>query len=586
MGAHYRSLQFKSENREAVAASAESLIKEHDGRMLVGPCINGWIGLYPDDAASSETLAAKISESLKVYALDLSVHDSDIFFYNFYLNGRLIDEYSSSPDYFEKVSSTEHERLKGKPEVFRELLGSNDKLAELQGLLAANRKDGFTFEEARLEKLASLLGIKNTSASYDYLTNGEWDGIKGRKQFVHVPDLTVEKTAAKMAAAAVRTEIKRLKKEGVLCFEALPSPKDKLAHSEPAWDPINGGVLYSWTRYSVIPRKSGFFCVSPPWKSQVEMPEFQMTNAPQDLLFSRTGKWFAYSDGQLRLWDWRERKMLDINIQNSSPKQFSHDEKLLLCRNDQGFVIVSMETREALKTISIENRSTQFLAWHPAGRFIVIQSRLDQIGLLDLETGKVAKVLYLGTITDWSELFAMFSDAVPKTGLSKEQLDEMRQGFIKGSNAAFTMKFSSDGRLLFSATNRGLNVLEWDKVLNAEKSTPPPLLVTSPVPLQPPMSLAGEEYLNYIYDVVFDEEQKRLLFAGIEGVIRFLDLTDGSTGVLLQPPQTNNIRRLHLSPDREFICCYCTPPYDDRNKKPNRIQIWNYRLLRSAVGLD
>jgi hypothetical protein len=163
----------------------------------------------------------------------------------------------------------------------------------------------------------------------------------------------------------------------------------------------------------------------------------------------------------------------------------------------------------------------------------------------------------------------------------------MADGLIRGSDQYFNCKFSRDGRLLFCATTRGLHVLEWDKVLTAEKTTPAPLYSASPMPLESPMK-PGEQkdYQNYVYDVAYDEQANRLLFGGIEGAIRYFNLSENKTGVLLKPPGRESICRLQLSPDREHICCYCTPPFDDRNRKPQCIRVWNYRLIRKAAGLD
>jgi hypothetical protein len=123
--------------------------------------------------------------------------------------------------------------------------------------------------------------------------------------------------------------------------------------------------------------------------------------------------------------------------------------------------------------------------------------------------------------------------------------------------------------------------------LAAEKSTPAPVFAASPMPLESPLKRSEQrDYVNFIYDVEFDQMRNRLLFGGIEGTIRFFNLNDGSTGILLKPPGTNSIWRLMLSPNREHICCVCTPSTEDRNKKPNRIQVWNYQVLRNAAGLD
>jgi len=588
MGAHYRSLQIKCENRDAVIAAAENLVTAHNGRLFIGSKINGWTGLYLDNSAPTEAFAIAFAKQLNASVLDLMVHDSDIFIYNFYRGDQLIDEYSSRPDYFEEVSVAEHQRLKGKPEVFRNLVDSDNKLAELGSLLTTHDDEEFVFEENRLEKFAELLGIENTLTSYEYLTRGEWDGINGRKQFVHIPDLTAGKTAAKAASADLRAEIKRLKKEGILCFESLPPGKHAILLGEAIFDPLRGGILFNWGSYASNPVEPRLFYAKPPWTSEPEAVEIPASSAfPNNLVFSRTGKWFAYFDGQLRLWDWPERRLIEGANVHSSPIQFSADEKWLLCRNQQGFDVFSIERKQIIQSGSTGTQPPHFLAWHPSGRFVVTRHRQDQLGLIDLDAGKLVKVLYSGTISDWSNLSAIFSGTLKQAGISEEQLGEMKQGFIKGSDEPFSLKFSPDGRLLFCATTRGLRVLEWDKVLAAEKSTPAPLFAASPMPLESPLKPAEQrDYINFIYDVAFDEKRNRLLFCGIEGTVRFFNLNDSSTGILLKPPGKDYIWRLQLSADREFICCFCTPPSDDRNNKPNRIRVWNYRLLRTATGLD
>ncbi len=266
------------------------------------------------------------------------------------------------------------------------------------------------------------------------------------------------------------------------------------------------------------------------------------------------------------------------------PVHFSFDEKWLLCQTQQGFEVFSLETKSITQRIPAH---PNFLAWHPSGRFLVTRPRQDQLGLIDLNVGKLIRVLYSGTVTDWSNLASVFSGELEKAGIPDEQLNEMKRGFIRGSDEPFSVKFSSDGRLLFCATTRGLRVLEWDKVLAAEKTTPPPLYTTSPAPLESPMKPHEQnDYVNYVYDVAVDETRGRVLFCGIEGTIRYFNLNDSSTGVLFKPPGRDSIWRLQLSADREFICCHCTPALDDRNKKPQRIQVWNYRRLAAAASLD
>ena len=169
----------------------------------------------------------------------------------------------------------------------------------------------------------------------------------------------------------------------------------------------------------------------------------------------------------------------------------------------------SIETRQTVATLATH---PHFLAWHPAGRFIVTRFQQEQIGLIDLEAGKVVKTLYFGAICDWSHLSEIFSGTLEKAGLSEAQLVGMKKGIRSADPLNLSIATSPDGRLLFCATTRGMCVLEWDKVLAAEKTTPAPLCAAAPMPLESPMKpVEQKDYQNYVYDVDYDEKQNRLL---------------------------------------------------------------------------
>ncbi len=586
MGAHYRSIQIRSTNRDVVLAALERFVQASKARVLVGPELSGWIGVYlSDEASGSDDCAAALAKQCDTSVLDLMVHHSDVFFYRLFRGAEFVDEYCSDPDHFEEVDAAEHERLKGKPEVFRDFLSGDKQLAQLKSLLAASHDGEFLFEENRLEKFAALLGIKNSLSSYEYLTRGESHGIEGRKQFIHFPDLTAEKAAKKAAAANLRAETKKLKQDGILCFESLPPGKGTHMQGCATFDPLRGGILFKWGYPAAGSNGSNLFWIKPPWTGEPEPVEL-IPNLPieGDPIFSQSGKWFAGSDKQLRVWNWPERKLVEGVSANGLPVHFSPDEKLLLYQTRQGFEVFSLETKTSLLKVAA---NPHFLAWHPSGKFILTKPRQDQIAIIDLELGRQIKVLYSGEVTDHSALAPIFSGTLKQAGISDDQLADWSQGFIRGSDEPFSLKFSLDGSLLFCATTRGLRVLDWDKVLAAERATPSPRFSASPAPLESPLKPSeARDYINFIYDVVLDQSRNRLLFCGVEGALRYFNLADSKTGVLFKPPGASSIWRLQLSPDREFICCFCTPSIDDRNKKSNSIRVWNYQRLCAAAGLD
>ena len=57
-------------------------------------------------------------------------------------------------------------------------------------------KKSMTFEgEDASEQFAGLLNLPNAMTAYEYLQDGERDGIEKWKQFIHVPDLAPEREA-------------------------------------------------------------------------------------------------------------------------------------------------------------------------------------------------------------------------------------------------------------------------------------------------------------------------------------------------------------------------------------------------------
>ena len=576
MGSHYISIHVRHADQRAVVGAVEMLVRKNEhGRVLVGPALNGWVGVYPNDALLTEEFSSTLSAGLSTAVLIMDLHDSSLILYNHFHSGKLVDEYSSDPDYFKEVSPADHERLKGRPGLFGTLVDSHRKVQRIASLLARERA---VFEDERFEELAKLLGIQNASTSYDYLTHGDAHRITRRKEFIHVPNLTSEKAAAKAARAAVRAELKRLKALGVLCLDL--KPKTFPGAMQVAFEPLKGGLLLNLIALRPEPGHKVFH-LKPPWADEPEPLDLGPGAAPSSLVFSCSGKWLASHDGQMRVWDWRERKLLAITQTGFWPVQFSPDENLLLCRSENGFTVLSLQTGETLRSAPASASHPDTVAWHPDCRFVVIRPRQDQLGIVDLDEGQMIKVLYSGKVQDLSTLASLFSGTLTEAGFSERVVGSIAQQFIHGSDEPFNVRFSRDGRLLFCATTRGLRILEWEKVLEAEKATPPPLYATSPLKLgSPPINDHEAHYTDFTYDLALDEAVNRVLFSDIQGTVWFLNLDDKRSGALLKPPEKNSTWRILLSPDRQHLCCMST----EGNDKNGRIQVWNYQKLLETAG--
>lgn len=191
MGGFYGSVQIRSDDRDAVRTALEQLAKEQR-KFLLGPPLNGWIGVYPDGGGQDLGVASELARRLKVELIAMLVHDDDIFAYEYYRDGHRVDQYNSIPDYFgEGVSEQERRELSGRPETFAHLASDPEKFARVRERLAAQADQPDVFVSDLMQEFADALGIRNALTSYEYLhDNEETDDIEGWEEFLHIPDET------------------------------------------------------------------------------------------------------------------------------------------------------------------------------------------------------------------------------------------------------------------------------------------------------------------------------------------------------------------------------------------------------------
>jgi hypothetical protein len=147
---------------------------------------------YPSREQDRKTAEA-IQKKLKCEVLYTLVHDSDIFCYDYYRDGKLVDEFNSRPDYFEKVSARKRQSLHGKPEELRGTLRQPSDESKLRRLLMSDGDDR-PDAHALLEGFAGLLDLPNAATCYGGLMSGyQDDEIERRVEFVHIPDLAPER---------------------------------------------------------------------------------------------------------------------------------------------------------------------------------------------------------------------------------------------------------------------------------------------------------------------------------------------------------------------------------------------------------
>jgi hypothetical protein len=576
-------------------------------RFLVAPAIGGWVTIFPEhngqDAAVSEALAAKLSSKTLIHCL---VHDDDVFAYWLFESGRIVDAYNSCPDYFGDPNPPPRG---GNAEALRHLLIDPTRVSECQGLLDADR---FDFELERQDRFAALLGLPNTAFAYEYLQGGERQGVQRWKEFVHIPDPAPEKAARRAGAAQERAELKRLHREGVLLVnEVAEKSRSKHSAKAPLWavDPATSAVVLTWQDcfYGEVSPPE-WQCFSPPHWGAEKWDGLEVERST-GLQFSSVGSWFvtqSHDRSQIEIWNGRNKRLLTKRrfTGTITGMTFAADENWL-------FVVVHNQApltqlhRLALKpgledaVLSDEILHFQVIAPHPGGQLLAVVDNFGVLLVLDVQKMRIINQVWIketnpvlpedlreGIISHAIEAF----EGVLNTHLSPRDLELHRQGSARHflpKDSIFTCCFSSDGNWLFCGTNSGLCCLDWNTVVRCAEMQPVPVKLF--VEAEPVTSERGDGAApahRLVYAIVFDAQQKRVLFAGLEGKISFVELNDARSGNLLVVPGRLPLIHLALTSDRSALVATGDRRVA-RSKKPEPpcFQIWSYPALCRMAGV-
>lgn len=148
---------------------------------MVGPAMGGWVGLYDSkmenqDESMGEAVVKELSRRLKSTAITFLVHDGDILSYRVAVNGKVVDQFNSIPDYFdEDVPDRVRAALRGNPGLLAQACGKPEAEAQLQALLAEPSHEAYEL----LETLSAVLGLENACVGFDHLRDSDqgWDAL-------------------------------------------------------------------------------------------------------------------------------------------------------------------------------------------------------------------------------------------------------------------------------------------------------------------------------------------------------------------------------------------------------------------------
>ena len=446
---------------------------------------------------------------------------------------------------------------------------------ELKKILEANRRP---FEHKRLEKFANLLGIPNAVTSYEYLQNGERDGIQQWKQFVHIPDLTAKRAAAKAAKAQIKAEWKRLLKEGPLVVDqegCKVGSGDFFASPVWCFDPFRNDILLAWTGNPDGETKSTPVERVDPQTGARTAAKLHIPDKARCFAVSPNGRSLAIGcasgDWKTQIWD-IESGLLSFEFDQKRLVEqvcFGANGNTLISLSENIVTVLNLKALNRIDHIELAEHVQRF-AIHPSGTHLALRCG-GKISVVELDSRKLITTAWIpeppGPRLDMIERWRAQTgrDTVPK-------------------QSVLSVNFDQSGRHLYCGTTAGVCKLDWARLLTipAGDSVVPVSFVRAAPREDDIEGLDGQ----IVYSIPLDHTTNRILFAGLEGIVSFANIDDGRTGPLVVPPVRMPFWKLELSPNRKFLMGTAVPrPCNAKKHEASHFQIWDYRALCEAVGL-
>ncbi|HET6247572.1 MAG TPA: hypothetical protein VFE47_07745 [Tepidisphaeraceae bacterium] len=610
MGGFYGSVQVRTENRAAVLRAAETAATRAGIRCLIGPSLNGWVGVYPEGAGQDHLIGQTIARAFGGDVLQLAVHDDAVLAYWLWHEGELGDAYWSRPGFFNEDDRAEQLQMTGDPQAFGDLLEGREKT--MLDLVSRRRID-ITFESARLQEFASLLGIHNGVTSYEYLKAGERAGIEQWELFSEVP---AEAVAAEQAALRAKRQQIALRKEqlrdnGLLLSDVV---EQRLL---PRACAANGGMLVAWEGFGRDEARIEFYRA--PW-GEAEPGEIETGGVVNSLAADPAGRRVAMALGnRVVVWDaddWQPVLEL-VESDWATLAAISSDGKLLAYASRNGVFVHEIETGKRLTALSAHEATT--LAFHPSGQWLMMGS--SAIWIARIADTEPWRELYPG---GQAPLRAELSEAVKKemsrvdldamehkwrtaieasvqkmaaAGQKSEatatlvekmhqqmdkQLELMRANLAKlkagqlpapreGIENVLCAGFTRDGCRLWCGTDRGLHVYDWQAVA----ASPPNCAMPPPAISHAPLSInAGGQIPAMIYAATESARRGALFFGGYAGQLCELSLQTGQVRELASPPDGGAIVGLVQSADGAAIGVCSRPALGPNGATDDERAVW------------
>lgn len=407
MGASYASIQVYCRPHDSLREVLEELAKKNKSQFWLGPQRGSWTGVYPALFCADSSVARDIARRLFGELFYLMVHDDDVFAYEYYRDGKRVDQYCSRPDDLGQPTASARKALRGRPQTFAHLANDPERFTDFQTRISEQFARPAVFASELLISLASALGMANVQTSYEYLTDGE-DDVDGWDQFVHIPDHRIEQARARKANEAHQAEVRRLISEGLLLAERGGQRGRDVPdlHWCPAPDGVGFLMIAAPPEFSFaqpVPVER----IGPPWSAGPKPIGLMIDPATQNLFLSPSGRflanWCANSKLSASVWDLSDGRcvaMLPRGMHNAHDVTFLPDESAIVCScggmESGRMTIVPLSSSEPRHYASHLNPKRALV--HPDGRSLALVDDRNRLSVLDLASGRVQRTLFVGGI--------------------------------------------------------------------------------------------------------------------------------------------------------------------------------------------
>lgn len=232
MGTFCVNFHARTDSRDAVAKALARIV--HVEALVAAPK-NGWITFFDKSASSQDTkqlirIARSLSKKMQTAVFGFLVHDSDVFQYHLFDQGKLVDQFDSHPDHFGAVTNAMRRKYAGRPELLVRWARAGVRVEDIQSVLTGN---SYQFEEERAAAFAVLFDIDRGLAFSDFK-----DIDDNRAQFLSV--ISKASPGAKALTEAVANQDLAAVRAAL---EKGASPNIQHGHWPLLYTPIHDGNL-------------------------------------------------------------------------------------------------------------------------------------------------------------------------------------------------------------------------------------------------------------------------------------------------------------------------------------------------------